>query len=160
MKFLLAIIAFFAAPALAQDYNPRLSGLDGAVYAGAGVSFNSTKFKGKDSLLMFWGVNCPPCRVEISNFKSIKQKAGMPILVATQTYGKTEQKLLKNAIDNGAIIVHTPKNFLGILEYFGNPEQALPYSVMFNKNGVGCISNLGLMSEQTVTNMKKECKIP
>ncbi len=160
MKFLLAIIAFFAAPALAQDYNPSLSGLDGAVYAGNGSSFKASQFKGNYSLLMFWGVNCPPCRVEIANFKSIKQKAGMPILVATQTFGKTEQKLLKNAIDNGAIIVHTPKNFLGILEYFGNPEQALPYSVMFNKNGVGCISNLGLMSEQSVTNMKKECKIP
>lgn len=157
--FLLIFSLVISSFAIAQDYTPRLSGLDGALYAGSPNRFSANKFKGKETLLMFWGINCPPCRVEIANFKGIKQSAQMPIIIVTQTYGKIEQKLLKPAIENGAIIIHAPNNFLGILEYFQNPEQALPYSVMFDKNLNGCISNLGLMSAKTVQNMKTECKL-
>ena len=113
---------------------------------------------GKKVLVMFWKSDCPPCLVEMSGFENIRKAAGaMPIIVVTPTWGKKEQYFLQKPIKNSALILKYKTGFNNALEYFGDPEGGVPYSVMFNEKGIGCISNLGPVNAKVMKDMFNEC---
>lgn len=161
-SFLTLVLAangiLFPFSANAQDAAPMLAAFNGATYADSGKVFNANQFSGKKVLVMFWKSDCPPCLVEMSGFENIRKAAGvMPIIVVTPSWGKKEQYFLQKPIKNSALIVKYNRGFNDALEYFGDPEAAVPYSVMFDEKGVGCISNLGPVNGKVMKDMLNEC---
>lgn len=142
----------------AQEAAPMLAAFNGATYADNGKTFSANQFAGKKVLVMFWKSDCPPCLVEMSGFENIRKAAGaMPIIVVTPTWGKKEQYFLQKPIKNSALILKYKTGFNNALEYFGDPEGGVPYSVMFNEKGIGCISNLGPVNAKVMKDMFNEC---
>lgn len=152
-------LGFLASSAFAQyDVNPHLSALDGAAVIGTEATFRSSVLQGRGALVMFWASNCPPCLVEMQGFARIKAATnGTPIIVIVEKYGSSEQALLANPRNNGALILNVGGNYRALLEEFGDSEAALPYSILMGKTGAACIAHLGLMNANALREMQAEC---
>lgn len=154
--FAFAILALIASPTIAQE-PPHFSALRTAKVAGTNQNFNERQFAGMRALIMFWASDCAPCLVEMRGFNAIKREAKMPIIIVTEDWGRREQALLAPQKNAGALIIHAPNSFSAILEYYGDPENSIPYSVMMNENGIGCIAHLGILTAPKLRQMQNEC---
>ncbi len=157
-KSLIVFICFLfsALPSIAQDA-PNVSVLRMVKVAGTNQTFNDRALIGKRALIMFWASDCAPCLVEMRGFNAIKREANMPILIITEDWGSREQTLLAQQKAAGAIILHSANNYNEILEYFGDHENSVPYSLMINENGIGCIAHLGVLTVPKLRQMQSEC---
>lgn len=153
---LFALLKLLATPAIAQDA-PHVSVLRIMKVAGTNQTFNDRALLGKRALIMFWASDCAPCLVEMRGFNAIKRGANMPIIIVTEDWGRREQALLAPQKTAGAIILHAANNFDDLLEYFGDPENSVPYSLMINENGIGCIAHLGILTAPKLRQMQSEC---
>ena len=145
--------------ASAQDGIPWFSNLKNATYAQSGKKFEPKAYFGKKSIMMFWRSDCAPCLVEVAGFDKVRQAAGnIPIIMVVPSFNKKDQYFLQKPIKYSAHIVLYKGNYNKMLEYFGDPEGGVPYSVMFDENGKGCISNLGPVNSKTVKDMYAECR--
>ena len=153
---LFALLNLFTTPSFAQDA-PNISALRSAKIAGTNQMINTRALLGNRALIMFWASDCAPCLVEMRGFNAIKRAANMPIIIVTEDWGRREQALLAPQKAAGAIILHAPNNFNGLLEYFGDPENSVPYSLMINENSIGCIAHLGILTAPKLREMQVEC---
>lgn len=156
---LIAVLSLVGISASAQyDVNPHLSALDGAAIVGSNATFRSNVLQGRNALVMFWAANCPPCLVEMQGFARLKAASNnVPIIVIVEKYGASEQRLLANPRNGGALILNVGGNYRALLQEFGDTEAALPYSILIGKTGFACIAHLGLMTPRAIGEMQAEC---
>lgn len=153
------VFSLFNTSVFAQyDANPHLSDLNGTRIIGATRGFDASFLRGNKSLIMFWASNCPPCLMEMRDFARIKSSAGnIPIIVIADAWGANEQRLLANPKSMGALIINVGSRYNSFLEQFGDPEGAVPYSILMGTDGNACIAHIGQMSANSVQAMLREC---
>ena len=157
--FFCFVFCLLSTGAYAQyDANPHLSDLNGARIIGSTRGFDASVLRNNRALIMFWSSNCPPCLMEMRDFARIKSAAGnIPIIVIADAWGANEQRLLANPKSMGALILNVGSRFNSFLEQFGNPEGAIPYSILMGRDGNACIAHIGQMSANSMQSMLREC---
>lgn len=111
-----------------------------------------SQWRGQVLVLNFWASWCAPCRDEIPDF------------VALHTQHQPQGvEFVGIAIDNAASVAqflrHTPVNYpiligegaaLGLARHLGNPNAALPYTIVLDREGNIVLSHLGRLPRATL----------
>ena len=93
-------------------------------------------FKGKLVLLNFWASWCPPCRAEIPGFIKVQKEyedKGFTILGAAIEDKEAVNAYMKEVGLNYPT-VYGIEEVHGIAGIYGDPDGALPYSVLISKD--------------------------
>ena len=116
----------------------------------AGGEISLSDYKGKLVLLNFWASWCPPCRAEIPGFIKIQEEykdKGFTIVGAAIENKEEVNKYIEEIGMNypsayGIEAVHK------IAEVYGDPDGALPYSVLIGKDQKILMVFAGFLSEK------------
>ena len=106
--------------------------------------------KGKVLVLNFWATWCPPCRKEMPALSAMStkyQNKGVQFFglsIDTETNVRAYQA--KYPVSYPLLI--TPMSAVGLTEALGNTSQALPFTVIVDKNGMISVVKLGMLSEE------------
>lgn len=113
-----------------------------------GQTKSLSEWKGKLLVVNFWATWCPPCREEMPEFSRAQDK-----------YGPNGVQFVGIAIDNSANVVEfsknapvayplliAPPNLPELMAKLGNLQQALPFTVIIDRDGKLHTSHLGRMS--------------
>lgn len=104
-----------------------------------------SQWRGNVLLINFWATWCAPCREEIPEFIEVQDKfreQGLILVgIAIDQKEKVEMFVKEFGI-NYPIVVGDIEAF-SLAEAMGNPQGALPYTVMINRDGEIVDSHLG-----------------
>ena len=106
--------------------------------------------KGKVLVLNFWATWCPPCRKEMPALSAMSTKyqdKGVQFFglsIDTETNVRAYQA--KYPVSYPLLI--TPMSAIELTEALGNTSQALPFTVIVDKNGMISVVKLGMLSEE------------
>ncbi|PID46864.1 MAG: redoxin [Proteobacteria bacterium] len=91
-------------------------------------------YQGKFVLLNFWASWCPPCRVEVPDFVDIQSKyAGDKFtIVGVSIEGRDEVAPFAKAQEINYPLTYGQEAGNKIAARYGNPDGALPYSVLIS----------------------------
>ena len=119
-------------------------------------------FKGKVVVLNFWATWCPPCRQEMPAFSKLQNSLG----------GKDVQ-FIGLGIDSPSAIKEFALQFpvsypllmggsagMELMRELGNQNAALPYTVVFRKDGQPAFSHLGMLTEEMLEARLKPLLVP
>lgn len=114
-----------------------------------GDSLKLSAWKGKVLVVNFWATWCPPCREEMPEFS-----------LAQDRYGPNGVQFVGIAIDNVSNVVEfrskslityplliAPADMTNTMARLGNQAQALPFTVIINRDGKLVSSHLGRLSK-------------
>ncbi len=108
------------------------------------------QWRGKVLVVNFWAVWCPPCREEIPAFNRLQEKYaanGVQFVgIALDSAANVAQFRKTLPINYPLLIAESEGSELTRL--LGNHRIALPYTVIFAKNGTVLLTKLGRMEEQ------------
>ena len=107
------------------------------------------QWRGKVLVVNFWATWCPPCREEMPAFSRLQTK-----------YAERDVQFVGIALDNANNVAQFKKirpvsyplliaesNGSALTQQLGNADVALPYTVIFGKNGELRLRRLGRFSE-------------
>ncbi len=127
---------------LAQFFTTRL-------YDETGKPYAIEQWRGKVLVVNFWATWCPPCREEMPAFSRLQTK-----------YAERDVQFVGIALDNANNVAQFKKirpvsyplliaesNGSALTQQLGNADVALPYTVIFGKNGELRLRRLGRFSE-------------
>lgn len=116
------------------------------------VSGNSQPFeqwRGKILVINFWATWCPPCRDEMPILSRLQTKHtgnGVQIVgIALDTPENVAQYVTKHP--TAYPLLAGDANATNLSRMLGNTQLALPYTVVFNRDGVAEMTRLGRFSE-------------
>lgn len=116
-----------------------------------------SQWRGNVLIVNFWATWCAPCREEIPEFIDIQEKyreQGLVLLgIAIDQHERVEAFSKEFAI-NYPVVVGDLDAF-SLAEAMGNPQGALPYTVMINRAGEIVDSHLGRIHGDKVEEMLK-----
>lgn len=118
-----------------------------------GEAGSLTRWQGKIMVLNFWATWCPPCREEMPEFSS-----------AQEQYGPKGVQFIGIAIDQADNVAEfskaspvayplliAPPGLPGLMAKLGNPQQALPFTLIISRDGEILFRHLGLLSKADLT---------
>ncbi|GMR06319.1 MAG: TlpA disulfide reductase family protein [Gammaproteobacteria bacterium] len=108
------------------------------------------QWQGKLLLVNFWATWCPPCREEIPVFLSLRKKYLSNDFEVVGISIDSVQKVLefRDAIGIDYPLLDGEKNGMSLMVTLGNRLGALPYSVLFDRNGNAVHFKSGEFSRQ------------
>jgi len=166
LKRVLLAIILLGTLAFAQDaksYSFKLKTIDGKT-----LEVDGTKngllfkdFKNKVVLLEFWGTHCPPCLFSIPHYieltKEYKDKIAM---VAVEVQMTPKDQLINFVKEKGINYnVLSQEENMDFVRYIAARAQwrgAIPYLLIFNKNGEVATIQRGMVSKEYVESVIKE----
>ena len=104
-----------------------------------------SQWRGNVLLVNFWATWCAPCREEIPEFIDAQEKyrdRGV-VLVGIAIDQKERVEMFSNEFGINYPIVVGDIDAFSLAEVMGNPQGALPYTVMINRDGEIVDSHLG-----------------
>jgi len=114
-----------------------------------GVGKKLRDWQGKVLVINFWATWCPPCREEMPELSRAQER-----------YGPDGVQFVGIAIDNVSNVVEfskktsvayplliAPSDLPGLTVKLGNPQQALPFTVIVGRDGKFLFSHLGPLTE-------------
>jgi len=113
------------------------------------------QWQGKLLLVNFWATWCPPCREEIPIFLSLRKKnldRGFEVVGISID---SVQKVLefRDSIGIDYPLLDGEKNGMSLMASLGNRLGALPYSILFDRNGNAVHFKTGDFSRQELENL-------
>jgi len=131
-----------SADALDQLLATRLPDESGVVQA-------ISQWQGKTRVINFWATWCPPCREEMPAFSRLQDKyaangvqfvgISLDTTINVEKYSKQFKTTYPLLIDNGASA--------NLLAKLGNPQQALPYTLVLSPSNQVLMQQLGKVPE-------------
>lgn len=113
------------------------------------------RWQGKLVLVNFWATWCPPCREEIPLFLSLREKysaSGFEIVgVSVDDVGKVMQ--YRDAMHIDYPLLNGEQEGMSLMAALGNRTGALPYSVVFGRNGNVVDLKSGAYKEQELAKL-------
>lgn len=108
----------------------RLPDTDGAEQAMA-------QWRGKVVVVNFWATWCPPCRREIPDFSAASRAlAGQPVqFVGLSIDDADKVRAFDKELDVPYPLLVASPQVLALAAGFGNKAQALPFTVIFDRDG-------------------------
>jgi len=114
-----------------------------------------SQWQGKVLLINFWATWCPPCVEEIPIFMRLREKYaahGFEIVgIAIDEAKKVRQFSQEMAIDYP--LIQGDEQGIKIMQHFQNRIGALPYSVLFNRQGRAVHFKPGRFSESELESL-------
>ena len=91
----------------------------------------------KVTLLNFWATWCPPCRKEIPDFIRLYEEfKDQDFTIVGLAIDKTDKvKAFEKKVGINYLSLIAEKEGYSLLEKYGSPHGALPYTVILNKQG-------------------------
>lgn len=114
----------------------------------AGTPQALSQWRGKVLVVNFWATWCPPCRKEIPDFVAASRSfAGEPVQFVGLSIDSTEsvQAFTREFDVPYPLLIASPQ-VLGLAARFGNPAQALPFTVITDRNGAVRHIKLGTLN--------------
>ena len=168
-KLLLALllIASFLSAKEANNLTFKLKTIDGKTLAVEGTK-NGLKFKdfkNKIVLLEFWGTHCPPCLFSIPHYidltKKYKDKIAMVAIEVQMTPKEQLQEFVKaKGINYNVLDQRENMDFVRYVATRAQWRGAIPYLLIFGKNGEVATIQRGMVSEEYIENVIKQLDKP
>jgi len=136
-----SVARFLHAPATVTPAASR----DFALRDLAGKMHHLADWHGKVVLLNFWATWCPPCRREIPLFIELQrkhEKAGLQIVGIAVDNPEAVARYWQETHMNYPVLL-ADNNAFDLMTAYGNPEGALPYSVLITPDGQVMSTKLG-----------------
>ena len=109
-----------------------------------------TQWQGKLLLVNFWASWCPPCLDEIPIFLSLRKKYqndGFEV-VGISTDSGQDVMAFRDSLGIDYPLLDGEKKGIALMASMGNSAGALPYSVLFDRNGKAVHFKTGKFSHQ------------
>ena len=140
MRLLPLLFAFAAGVAAAQaPLQLELPRIDGAALV------RLDDYAGRPMLLNFWSLDCPPCRAEAPLLRAFAQAhpalalLGVSVDAPEAAYRFTLLEPMPFAQ------LRAPRDNGGLMRRFGDPEGALPYTVLLTARHTLCRRHIGAL---------------
>ncbi len=108
------------------------------------------QWQGKLLLVNFWATWCPPCREEIPIFLSLRKKHlddGFEVVgISIDSVQKVKE--FRDSLGIDYPLLDGEKNGVSLMVTLGNRLGALPYSILFDRNGKAIHFKSGEFSRQ------------
>lgn len=117
------------------------------------------------TLINFWRSDCPPCvremplLAEVAQSEAAKGGGARVLAVAVQRPSETKNApdIVRNALKPPLLLLYAPSTPAGLLARFGNPQQALPHTVVLDANRRLCAVTRGELSREWIDKAVAQC---
>jgi len=167
LLFVLLLISSFVSAKEADTLTFNLKTIDGKTLEVQGTK-NGLLFKdfqNKIVLLEFWGTHCPPCLISIPHYIDLTKKYKDKIAMVAIEVQMTPKEQLKDFVKAKGINYNVldQRENMDFVRYVATRAQwrgAIPYLLIFNKNGEVATIKRGLVSEEYIENVIKQLDKP
>jgi peroxiredoxin len=117
-----------------------------------------SQWQGQVLVLNFWATWCAPCREEIPDFVALRaqhQSRGVEFVGIAAD----------NAVNIARFLQHTSVNYpiligegaaIGLARHLGNPNAALPYTIVLDRDGNIVLNHLGRLPRATLETVLRD----
>lgn len=127
---------------LARLQNLSIADVEGETHALA-------QWRGKLLVVNFWATWCPPCRVEMPGFSNLQKKyeaKGVQFVgIGIDSPSAIKEFALQNPV--GYPLLLGGSESMDLMRTLGNPNAALPYTLVLDADGRPVFAKLGMVDE-------------
>lgn len=113
------------------------------------------------SIINFWRSDCPPCLRELPLLATFQEKSPVRLLtIALQRPNEVASapEHIHKALAAPTISLYGPSEPRGLLQRFGNPGGALPYTVVLDKQHRPCARQIGEVTTEWLQQAVLRCQ--
>jgi thiol-disulfide isomerase/thioredoxin len=116
-------------------------------------------FSGKPVVFLFWDTECAPCLQELKQLGHLRAVFPQAVFVAVSISSRddTRRVLAKIALPSDVVRARIPNDSKQFFRRLGNREGAVPFSVIFNRNGTLCHNHSGALAPQALLAAASNC---
>ncbi len=151
------ISTIFASNIVEAPDNFKLKTIDGSTIEATGKKsgLDIPEAKGQIVLIEFWGTHCPPCLFSIPHYidltKEYKGKVKMYAIEVQGTPKESLKKFVKAKGINYSIFTQSEnRDFVNYLAYRSGWRGAIPFLMIFDKDGNFITRKRGMVSEEYI----------
>jgi len=167
LLFALLMVSSFLTAKEANQITFNLKTIDGKTLEVKGTKngLNFKDFKNKIVLLEFWGTHCPPCLFSIPHYIDLTNKYKDKIAMVAVEVQMTPKAQLAQFVKAKGINynVLSQQENMDFVRYVATRAQwrgAIPYLLIFGKNGEVATIQRGMVSEEYIENIIKQLDKP
>ena len=110
------------------------------------------QWRGKLLVVNFWATWCPPCRVEMPGFSNLQKKyeaKGVQFVgIGIDSPSAIKEYALQNPVSYPLLLGGSES--MDLVRTLGNPNAALPYTLVLDAGGRPVFAKLGMVDELTL----------